>query len=717
MVVAGLALAATPAERLPFALIVVLALLWSLAPLAAAIGGTATHRRRPPTCTDPARRGTVTTVVRLGDEPAEIAGSTVALARRCGPVVIATVRREVPELLRDLADRVHQADSIDVAIRTAAAAADTDAVLLVSARAVPNPEACARAAGLLDEMVGWVVGRSVPVNDDGYAPDRREAIGASLRHLARSSGLALWENDATLVRTDLLADHPIDPGRPWGRFLRARQAEGTWGVTTTELLSRRATPVAAMSFWPDAVARQRAQAADLADAAVHQSGPARRQALLLLARELYAVPLAALAAAPALLGPGATLGTGPWRAVALVGAASALRWWSLRALLGLRAAPRSDLTAAMMHLPGSFAACDAALRRRLRPARDLSQPLAGIALVLTLAAGAALIGQDPTKSWSRVVAIGALVMLGAAWAVAVRLLSQQHWRRASHRVPLGLRATVDGARALVLDGSPSGLAVSGRLPIGRFRPGRPVQVVVELDDRSRITSRATVAARRRRGDQVVVLGLRLDPDAAFVDRWSAQLLVAGSGTARGLPRPIELEPAARRRRLADRVMVGAVAAVSVVVIASLTLVLVGYRPLVVRSGSMVPTYRAGDVVLVEQVPVAELRPGDVASLSYYPPLEESMTHRVRSVTRPPGGITVETRGDANRVSEVWTVTPDAVAGRVVASIPALGAPATMARAMAGPAVLMAALAAVAVWVARRRVRSSPAEPRAVSPAG
>lgn len=716
MVVAGLALAATPAARLPFALIVVLALLWSLAPLAAAVAGTATHRRRPPACTDPARRGTVTTIVRLGDEPAEIAGSTVALARRCGPVVVATVRQDVPGLLRDLADRVHQADSIDLAVRKAAAAADTDAVLVVSARAVPNPEACARAAGLLDEMVGWVVGRSVPVNDDGYAPDRRESVGASLRHLARSSGLELWENDATLVRTDLLADHAIEPRRPWGRFLRERQAEGTWGVTTTELLSRRSTPVAAMSFWPDAVARQRAQAADLADAAVHHTGPARRQALLLLARELYAVPLAALAAAPVLLGPGATLGTGPWRAVALVGAAGALRWWSLRALLGLRAAPRSDLTAALLHLPGSFAAWDAALRRRLRPARDLSQSLAWTALVFTLAAGAALIGQDPTESSSRVVAIGALVMLGAAWAVAVRLLSQQHWRRASHRVPLGLRATVDGAKALVIDGSPSGLAVSGRLPMGRFTPRRPVQIVIELEDRSRITSRATVAARRGRGDQVV-LGLRLDPDAAFVDRWSAQLLVAGSGTARRLPRAIELEPAARRRRLADRIMVGAVAAVTVVVIASLTLVLVGYRPLVVRSGSMVPTYRAGDVVLVEQVPVAELRPGDVASLSYYPPLEESMTHRVRSVTRPPGGITVETRGDANRVSEVWTVTPDAVAGRVVASIPALGAPANMARTMAGPAMLVAALTAVVVWMVRRRVRSSPAEPRAVSPAG
>jgi signal peptidase len=490
---------------------------------------------------------------------------------------------------------------------------------------------------------------------------------------------------------------------------------GHWSVTTDELLSRRSTPVAAGSFWPDAVARQRALVADLADAAVTCNGRPRLLALLVVARELYAVPLGLVVLSPALLGSGATLGMGPWRATALLGAAGALRWWSLRAWLGTPPAPRADVTAALLHLPGSLTSWGAALRRRLRPTHDLSQPLAWTALGLTVAGGAGLVGRDPGQASSRAIALAGLVMLAVAWAIAIRLLSQQNWRRASHRVPVALAARVDGVRGIALDGSPSGLAIVGEFPASRFARHRAVEVQVRLDDGSTIRSEAVVTGRRRRGDQAV-LGLALHPDAAFVDRWSAQLLVAGTGPERRVrAAAAPVDPSARLRRLADRAVVGAVAGISVLVVGSLALVLLGYRPLVVRSGSMIPTYQVGDVVLVEQVRVDELRPGDVTSLAYYPPLGESMTHRVRSVTPTPGVITVETRGDANRISETWTVTSDAVAGRVVASVPALGAPATMARAVAGPALVGLALVGAAVALTRRRIRSMPTAPTAVSP--
>jgi hypothetical protein len=91
----------------------------------------------------------------------------------------------------------------------------------------------------------------------------------------------------------------------------------------------------------------------------------------------------------------------------------------------------------------------------------------------------------------------------------------------------------------------------------------------------------------------------------------------------------------------------------------------------------------GDVVLVEQIRADQLRPGEVANLAYYPEFGEGMTHRVRSVRDVDGDVQVETRGDANDSSEVWTVAPDETVGRVVASVPAIGAPATLVR-TAGP---------------------------------
>jgi signal peptidase len=77
----------------------------------------------------------------------------------------------------------------------------------------------------------------------------------------------------------------------------------------------------------------------------------------------------------------------------------------------------------------------------------------------------------------------------------------------------------------------------------------------------------------------------------------------------------------------------------------------------------------------------------VANLSYYPELGESLTHRIRSVRSVDGGVQVETRGDANDSSEVWTVAPDAMVGRVVASVPAIGAPATLVRTAVVPLVI------------------------------
>ena len=163
--------------------------------------------------------------------------------------------------------------------------------------------------------------------------------------------------------------------------------------------------------------------------------------------------------------------------------------------------------------------------------------------------------------------------------------------------------------------------------------------------------------------------------------------------------------------MADRLVMGAVVLTSLAVVVALVLVLLGFRPLVVRSGSMVPTYQVGDIVLVEQIRADELRAGEVVTLAYYPEFGESLTHRVRSVRRVDGAVQVETRGDANDSSEVWAVAPDALVGRVVASVPAVGTPATLVRTAGLPLLIgvlvLAAVVALVIWGHRLRRPTRP----------
>ncbi len=654
-------------------------------------------------------------MVRLGDEPAEIARATVALARRAGPTVIVSTRADAAELLATEVDSVHVATTMGAAVQAAASAANTDAVLVVSARAVPDMDSCRAAAALLDATTGWVTGSSQPFNRDRFASDRREVIGAQMRRRAAAADLELWENDATLVRTDLLARTAPRDGRPWGDWLRDRRAEGLIGVHTDATLSLRAAPVAAGAYWPDAAARQRAAALDVASAA--WSGPwrARSIAVLLLARELFALPLLIWLLLPVAMGDGFPFRADPWVCVGAVGATALLRWWSLRAALDVEPMPRADTVAALYHAPGSLAAPVTLVRRRLRPGHQLAstRPLVWAALVMTLIAGYAMLGHDPGRSASRVSVTLSLAMLGMLWAFTIRSLVERSWSRASYRVRVELAASVDGSDGRSIDGSPGGVSVRGNFPQANFQVGAEVQVELRLDDGSVVRAPAVVAARRSsRGSDL--LGLELHPGPAALDDWGAQLLRSATTAPDRSTRPtaaVELTAGrgSTRSGVLDRAVIGAVVMTSVAVVAALVLVLLGFRPLVVRSGSMLPTYQVGDVVIVDQVRADQLRAGDVVSLEYYPEFGEGMTHRVRSVREVNDAVQVETRGDANSGSEIWTVAPDQIVGRVVATVPAIGRPATLvrtARVPLGVGVLIT-LAVVALVLRGRRPGGTP----------
>jgi signal peptidase I len=81
-----------------------------------------------------------------------------------------------------------------------------------------------------------------------------------------------------------------------------------------------------------------------------------------------------------------------------------------------------------------------------------------------------------------------------------------------------------------------------------------------------------------------------------------------------------------------------------------------YRTMTVLSGSMVPTFRPGDMVVVRPEPMRDLRVGQV--IAYQVPIgaRQMETHRVIRIVRGRGTNhpVIQTQGDANGAPDPWT---------------------------------------------------------------
>ena len=643
---------------------------------------------------------TVTTLIRLGGEPLEVARTTILLAAEAGATAVLAVDADIdadvdPDLVA-LGVPIHTGATFADALASALDGIDTHAVLIVSARSVPRLDECRAAASRMTGSIAWAVGETDPFHRGGFVPASREIVDARLRASARARGLVLWEPDATLVRTDALRNHPIAPGRPWGSWLRSLVAEEWMGIEVDDALALRAVPVDAEAYWPDTVSRQWGRAADLAGAAT--SGPARNRfmALGLLARELFAYPLLVWAAAPLLVGGSGAFPFG-WPSavcVALAFAAATARWASLRIALGVGLHPIRDASATAHAIPGSLASLWAALTRRMPRSQLMlpSRPLVWAAMLLTIVTGFQLVDASGPRPSNTVIALS-IGTLGLLWIYSMSALVQRSWERSSFRVPVDLPVLLAGAAVRAIDGSPTGLAVTGWPEALHHSIGTLIDVSIRLDDDSDLVVDARVTAHRKVGEREI-LGLTLELDDDARRRWVGELARAaetarhGVAGAASVASTRSLAPAAtapmtaraRAGRLLDRVVVVFAGVASLAVVVALVLIVFGYRPLVIRSGSMSPTMSIGDVVLSQQVTASQLRPGDVATV----PIVDAqgnmtLTHRVVAVTSTADGVRIDTKGDHNTTGESTVLAPDTPAGRAVATIPALGTPATAMR--------------------------------------
>lgn len=117
-------------------------------------------------------------------------------------------------------------------------------------------------------------------------------------------------------------------------------------------------------------------------------------------------------------------------------------------------------------------------------------------------------------------------------------------------------------------------------------------------------------------------------------------------------------------------IIGLIAAV-VLAVAVIPRVL-GAVPLTVLTGSMTPTYRPGDIVIVQPVPAESLAIGDVVTFQPISDDPRLTTHRIVDIVSQNGTvISVITRGDANNVDDA-PIIPEQIQGKVIYSVPLVG---------------------------------------------
>ncbi len=144
----------------------------------------------------------------------------------------------------------------------------------------------------------------------------------------------------------------------------------------------------------------------------------------------------------------------------------------------------------------------------------------------------------------------------------------------------------------------------------------------------------------------------------------------------------------RLRRLTDIALTGFAAAAAVYVITLAVLGCFGIKPYIVMSGSMEPAVSTGSICFVDtRASFRKIREGNI--IVFESAAGGLVTHRAVRVKAD----RIETRGDANSVSDGFVVSKDNFRGKMLFSVPYLGYMSYILRkkvgAIAGTAVILA----------------------------
>ena len=124
----------------------------------------------------------------------------------------------------------------------------------------------------------------------------------------------------------------------------------------------------------------------------------------------------------------------------------------------------------------------------------------------------------------------------------------------------------------------------------------------------------------------------------------------------------------------------------------------GFGLFAVRSGSMAPSIKVGDLVIEEHVNPESIKAGDVITLATG--TGATVTHRVQTVTPNDAGPVFTTKGDANASPDPVATMSSQVRGRVAWDVPLLGFLLAMATTPSGLIALFSigATLLTAIWL-------------------
>jgi signal peptidase len=117
----------------------------------------------------------------------------------------------------------------------------------------------------------------------------------------------------------------------------------------------------------------------------------------------------------------------------------------------------------------------------------------------------------------------------------------------------------------------------------------------------------------------------------------------------------------------------------------LALILLGYEPMVIVSGSMQKTIPVGSLVVSHKVDPQELEVGDVISFQKPIGAKGLDTHRIVAIRNDKGKRLYQTKGDSNPIVDPWVISfdPGTAAHRMAFSVPYAGNALILARSRLG----------------------------------
>lgn len=123
--------------------------------------------------------------------------------------------------------------------------------------------------------------------------------------------------------------------------------------------------------------------------------------------------------------------------------------------------------------------------------------------------------------------------------------------------------------------------------------------------------------------------------------------------------------------------------------------ILGYKPLIVLSGSMQPTFNYGDLIVVKDVDYDTLKVGDI--VSFKNGKKSTTTHRIAGVSSISDKC-FETKGDANNVKDLGIVCKKDIQGKYLYKIIGLGSVILFIQSPIGFIVLMSFIILLCIYI-------------------